>query len=184
MIKHITTIITIGTILTCSGCASMLRIDGPHEGTVIDADTMQPIEGVVVHGSWIKRYIGGGSEFYDSREVLTDKHGEFKIPGQGLLVLSHIQGMYLTIFKAGYTQWGLNIWNGLKGKWEHDEITWEDDKGTFRIKKMTLEARRKRIVGTPNEPNNKIKLFMREENKENIEIGSGPNTMYPAELLQ
>lgn len=169
--------------MLCTGCASMLRIDGPYEGKVIDADTKQPIEGAVVHGSWYKVQLGGAHEYYDSFEVLTDKNGEFKIPGKGLLVLSEIEGMTLTIFKAGYKQWTPNLWSGLKeGKWKHDEIIWNGNKGTFTLLKMTMDERRNRIIDFPGfEPANKDRLLRLESNKENKEIGRSSNTLFPVE---
>ena len=108
-------------LVFCSGCASMLRIDGPYEGKVIDAETKQPIEGAVVHGSWFKRDLLGYGEYYDSHEVLTDKYGEFKIPGKGLLVLSKIESMGVTIFKAGYEERPENgMWRGSATRCDRD----------------------------------------------------------------
>jgi hypothetical protein len=169
-----------------SGCASNLRIDGPYEGKVIDAETKQPIEGAVVHGSWSKLHatVGGAvGEYYDSYEMLTDRNGEFKIPGKGLLILSRIDGMTLTIFKAGYKQWTPNSWRGLKkGKWPNDELVWQGDKGIFRLQKMTMDERRNKSIEMPlSEPSHKLKLFIRESNKEMIEIGRPSSTLGPEE---
>lgn len=161
----------------------MLRIDGPYEGKVIDAETKQPVEGVVVHGSWYKVQLGGAHEYYDSYEVLTDKRVKFKIPGKGLLVLSEIEGMNLVIFKAGYKQWTLNLWSGLKeGKWQNEEVVWNGNKGTFKLQRMTLEERKKRVIEFPGmEPANKDRLLRLESNKENIEIGRPANTLFQVE---
>lgn len=172
-------------LLSCMGCVSMLRIDGPYEGRVIDAGTNQPIEGAVVHGTWYKvepTPAGRSSTYYNSTEMLTDRNGEFKIPGQGLLVFSKIDGMHLTIFKAGYEGLAPSIWRGLK-KWKiNDKITWDGDKGTIKLKRMTLEERRKRLISTPvGVPDKKEKLLRKECNRENIEIGRPKSTLYPEE---
>jgi len=174
------------TLLTCAGCASMLRYDGPYEGKVVDVQTGKPIEGAVVHGKWVKRHLGGGTDYYDSYEMLTDKEGNFKIPGKGLLVLSEIEELHFTLFKAGYEQVTLYWHSKLKeAKWVNNMIVWNGDKATFNLKKLTMDERKNRVIKTPSTPSNKeIKLFMREENKENIEIKSNTNVLYPAELLK
>ncbi len=166
------------TLIISSGC---IRIDGPYRGKVIDAETNLPIQGAVVHGTWHKIHLGGGSDYYDSYETLTDKNGEFKIPGQGLLfdtfILGHVDWVMLTIFKAGYEEVEPSWWKGLRGG-SYKVVTWQGDKGIFRLKRMTLEQRRKRVITFPNVPNNKERLFELESNKENIEIGSDANTLF------
>lgn len=168
--------------LLCTGCVSFARIDGPYEGRVIDADTKEPVEGAVVHGSWYKVWgtVGGASsEWYDSAETLTDKDGAFRIRGKGLLLLSNIDEMDLTIFKAGYKQWTPNPWSGLKGKWPNDEVTWEGNKPTFRLKRLSMKERKARVMEMPGAPANKTKLLRLESNRENREIGRPDYTLYP-----
>lgn len=172
-------------LLICSGCVSMLRIDGPYKGRVIDAQTGQPIEGAVAHGYWSRIHFvptGSSSEYYDSYEVLTDRNGEFRIPGKGLLVFSNIDDMRLSIFKAGYKQWSPNSWSGLRDWKSNDSLTWDEfGVGTFKMRKMTLEERRNRSITLPFGPNKSQKLLLRESNKENIEIGRPANTLYKEE---
>lgn len=176
-------VVSIIMVFLFSGCASMLRIDGPYEGKVIDSITKQPLEGVVIHGTWYKVQLGGAHEYYDSYEVLTDKNGEFKIPGKGLLVLSEIEDVTLLIFKAGYKQWTPNSWSGLKeARWENDEIVWNGKKGTFRLVKLTMAERQERGVVLPSTPTNKQqRLLIKESNKEMIEIGRPSSTLMPEE---
>jgi len=175
------------TILAvCSGCVSMLRIDGPYKGRVIDAETGKPLEGAVAHGTWSRIHptpAGSSSEYYDSYEVLTNKDGEFKIPGKGLLIFSNIDDMTLTIFKAGYTQFPRNSnWSGLVEFGPFDKVSWDEfGKGSFKLRKMTLEERRKRVIDLPRTPISKQRLMRIESNKENIEIGESDNTLLPLE---
>lgn len=173
----------LATFYLCSGCASMLRIDGPYEGKVIDAETKQPIEGAVVHGTWSRVHLGGAHEYYDSYEVLTDKNGEFKIPGKGFLMFSDVEDMSLTIFKAGYKQWTPNSWSGLKeGKWLNEEVVWRGNKGTFRLVRLSMTERQSRGVVLPStQTNGQQRLLILERNKEMIEIGRPPNTIIPVE---
>lgn len=173
------------TMFCCAGCVSMLRIDGPYEGKVVDAVTGQPIEGAVVHGSWYKAHPGAGGAshtYYDSNEVLTNKDGEFSIPGLGFLMLSMIEEMDVTIFKAGYEQITPNVWSGLNSYSLRDQIIWKGNKATFRLKKLSMEERRKRGVTMPSGPTDKNKYLRRESNTESIELGYPESTLYTKDL--
>lgn len=188
MLRVIFHLIIAGVVLACTGCVNYLRIDGPYKGRVIDADTKLPIEGAVVHAEWWRLVyvpVVGGQAYYDSREVLTDKDGEFKIPGQGLLVMTSIHEPDFTIFKAGYRELDGFQWGSERKMWADDyegKVVWDGGKPTFTIKRMTMEQRRKRIITEPHDaPMNKIRLFRREYNKENIEIGRDKDTLLPEE---
>lgn len=85
MRKLIKTITIAGSLLFLIFFQVDLAIaDGPYRGKVIDAETKEPIEGAVVLGVWRKqpllafhpKYI-----FKETKEVLTDKDGEFVLPG-------------------------------------------------------------------------------------------------------
>jgi hypothetical protein len=92
--------------------------DGPWKAQVVDAETKQPLEGVVVVAAWTK-YVwgpldfGGPSyEYYDSEEVLTDKDGRFIIPARSVFSFNpfaFFRGPYILIFKPGY---GRDFWPG------------------------------------------------------------------------
>ncbi len=176
------------------------RIDGPYQGRIIDADTRQPIEGVVVLGVWYKEYpfgATGGSEFYDAEETLTDKNGDFEIKGQGLLVLSFIDEMNVLIFKAGYEYIGFGPWVSLKGqgfkeyKTSYDPVTktkvtapvfdpkervhWEGDKAIIPLKKLTIDEMRKSgLPSRPPIPVEKMKLLTSEINKARVMLRLEP----------
>lgn len=158
-----------------AGCAYPIRYDGPYEGRVIDADTGKAIEGVVVLGVWYKEeptVAGAVSSYYDARETLTDKNGEFKIPGMGLKILSNLALMNFLIFKAGY-KYESGPWESLKeGFIYKDTIKWEGKKPIIPLKKLTMEERKKRHTGKADiVPDAKQKLLIRELNKEYKEIG-------------
>jgi hypothetical protein len=186
VIRRKTKLLLLTTIfMICSGCASVLRIDGPYEGRVIDAETGKPIEGVVAHGTWSRIHpnpAGRSTEYYDSYEVLTNKDGEFKIPGKGLLVFSNIDDMTLTIFKAGYEQWHPNSWSGVRNWKSDDSLVWDEfGKGTFKLRRMTMEERRNTGVSMPLGPKHKKKLLIRERNKEMLEKGRPASSLIPEE---
>ncbi len=78
-------ILFIGISFFLPGCAYPFRYDGTYKGKVVDADTGQPIEGVVVLGVWETVTItpaGGTHDYYDAKETVTDKNGEFLISGK------------------------------------------------------------------------------------------------------
>jgi len=88
----------------------------------------------VVHGTWSKAHptpAGSSSTYYDSYEVLTDNNGEFKIPGQGFLVLSQVEEMDVTILKAGYEEFE-DLWVGLKDWGPDGKVTWQGNKVTIK----------------------------------------------------
>jgi len=171
MLRQLLKLSIVLAVIACTGCVTILRVDGPYRGKVVDADTNQPIHGAVVHAQWHKRYLGGGTEYYDSYEVLTDRNGDFTVPGLGVLVLSDVDKMIVTIVKVGYQQLTPSYWWGLREAVD-DQITWVGNKGIFRLRPMTLEQRHRRVFSDPGvEPPEKDKLLRQEEHKENQEIG-------------
>ncbi len=159
-----------------SGCFSYVaRYDSSYGGKVIDADTREPIEGVVVLGTWyesIPTIAGAIGKFYDAEETVTDKNGEFSIPGRGLSILGNLESMRVLIFKAGYN-YESGPWNSLK-KYAKN-IKWEGNKAIIPLKKLTMEERRKSGTFPPypptEAPKEKIKLMMEEIYKERRERG-------------
>ena len=160
-----------------TGCVySVARYDGPYEGRIVEADTGKPIEGVVVLGVWYKEtptVAGAVSTYYDARETVTDKKGEFKIPGMGLKILSSVAGMDVLIFKAGYESLGFVPWQSLK----IDEILkmkvrWEGEKAIISLRKLTLEERKSPPYPPTEAVNgNRARLLEKEINKDRRERG-------------
>jgi len=174
MRKTILVAILIFFILSLTSCHgfAFIRKDGPYEGKVIDAETGLPIEGVVVLGVWYREHPGPGgavSEYYDAMETITDKGGDFKIKGLGLLVMSNVLPMDVLIFKAGYTHYGLMTWKALK---ELDET--KGNEVIIPLKKLTMEDRKK-LSGPPSPPHKaalkKVILMLREIDKNDRERG-------------
>ena len=170
-------IIIITVTIIFLGCASAIRYDGPYKGRIIDADTGDPIEGVVVLGKWSREHItpgGAVSEYYDARETITDNNGEFSIPGQGLLIASNVTPMSVLIFKAG-CEYLETTWLGLKVDGIlRQRVKWEGDKAVIPLKKLTMEERKKR--GSPPDPPTeaafeKVRLLLIEINKDRVVRG-------------
>lgn len=81
---------------------------GPWRGQVFDAETGQPLEGVVVLAVWEKRSPGiihDRVEFHDADEAVTDAEGRFLLPARSLSMPNpfvEIRGPRVYMFKPGY----------------------------------------------------------------------------------
>jgi hypothetical protein len=178
MRKIVLIFILISLVLSITSCYgfAVIRKDGPYEGRVIDAETEEPIKGVVVLGTWSAEIItpgGATHNFHDAQETTTDKNGEFSVEGLGLKILSNVTPMDILIFKAGY-EYESGSWSSLK-KYAR-KIKWEGSKAIIPLKKLTMEDRKRQ--GSPDFsskiPGNKMKLMLAEINKDRIERGLTP----------
>ncbi len=154
-------------------CFHPVKYDADYRGRVIDAETREPLEGVVVLGVWYSQGWspgGGVSTYYDARETVTGKNGEFTIPGKGLRILSNLDTIQVLIFKKGYEHVGMGPWVSFKEDSSlRKKVEWEGDMVIVPIRKMSLEERKKRIIGKENIPGNKQKKLIREINREALE---------------
>jgi hypothetical protein len=95
---------------------------GPWRGQVVDAETGQPLEGVVVLAIFVKRSPGlvhPRTDFHDVDELVTDAQGRFVIPGRSLKTANpfvSIEGPTLIMFKPSYGHYrfrGEREWQSL-----------------------------------------------------------------------
>ena len=161
-----------GILILLPGCVYAARIDGPYEGKVIDADTGEPVEGVVILGVWYSSQFspaGATRNYHDAMETVTDKKGKFSIPGVGLRILSSVELGTILIFKARYSYIEIGSWGdlkniGWKGKYEESydpvkklkmqeriydpkmKVKWEDGKPIIPLRKLTAEERRRQRI--------------------------------------
>jgi hypothetical protein len=159
--------------LLCSGCVSYLGYGGPYEGRVIDRDSRKAIEGAVIFGNWNIHdpcNKTAPSIYDNSQETVTDKDGQFKINGVGLRIMSCVDEMEVTVFKAGYAQQKTAPWSELKNPVNSEDVDWEGGKAVFKLRPMTMEERRNREVALPDVPDNRRNLFRIEKNREQMEI--------------
>lgn len=106
-------IISLLLLITQSACAA----DRTYQGKVIDADTLEPIEGAVVVAIWRKTragIAGADTRFKDAKETLTDKKGDWSIVGpegyEDKIIPGsiHLMGVFVTkspeiiYYKPGY----------------------------------------------------------------------------------
>ena len=150
------------------GCVSLAYYEGDYHGKVIDAETLQPIEGAVVLGVWTLEYgTAGGpvNEYYDARETVTDKNGEFMIKGMRPRAMTHLQKMDIVILKVGYGHLDRSTWEELK---TDERIRWEGEKIIIPLKKLQEGQSRRRFIPYVggDVPMKKQKLFREEVNKQ------------------
>lgn len=101
-----------------AGWVSPAIADGPWQAQVVDAETKQPLEGVVVLAVWDKHMRGFGVHgdlgYGESEEVLTDKDGRFTIAARSSFTLNpfvYLKDPEFLIFKSGY---GRAVWPEYK----------------------------------------------------------------------
>jgi len=138
------------------GCfrAFPAKSGGAYRGKIVEAETREPIEGVIILGIWFARGMGNGV-YYDAHETVTDKKGDFWIlpPAASLtgIVLDGrlLEPMSIVIFKAGYEHLGLMPWDSFKEDTILKErIKWEGTKPIIPLRKLTPEERTRK----PNDP--------------------------------
>jgi hypothetical protein len=84
---------------------------GPWRAQLVDAETGQPLEGVVVLALWTKRtadWPHPDQQFHDVDEVVSDAEGRIVIPPRDLSRNTPVQaivGPEIVMFKSGYGQW-------------------------------------------------------------------------------
>lgn len=170
-------------LIVTAGCGYLMRYDGPYngpyKGKVVDADTGNAIEGVVVLGVWYKETptpAGAVSSYYDARETVTDKNGEFEIPEMGLKILSTVAPMNVLIFKAGYEYIDVPWVSFQIDKMLKQKIAWEGKKAIIPLRKLTMDERNQK--GSPDfsshVPGEKMGLMLKEINKDRAERGLDP----------
>ena len=172
-------ILNILMVLATFTCAYGIRYDGPYSGRVIDADTGAPVEGVVVLGVWNTEQITPGGavhNFHDARETVTDKNGDFEIPGMGLKILGNVTPMDVLIFKAGYEHIGMSSWESLKSDLIlRKKIKWEGNKAIIPLKTLSIDERKKKGPPTrPSIPVERMQILTKEISKERIALGLSP----------
>jgi hypothetical protein len=158
-----------GLVVT-AGCVCIVCYEGDYLGRVIDAETREPLEGVVVLGVWYSIAPGphGSQNYHDARETVTDAKGEFRIEGMGLKVLSMLDEMSVLVFKAGYEDIGSGPWSSFKEDIVfRRKISWEGKRAIIPLRKMTEEEMRKAmppglVSGVPDE---KMPRLVEEERK-------------------
>lgn len=132
---------------------------GPWKGKIIDIETKEPLEGAVVLAVWERAYrtlAGDNTYFYEAKEVLTDKEGNFEMPAYTqinlLPIISYISGPRFIIFKPGYLSIEISLDENITDK----EVELTEKGKVFRLSPGLIEL---------------PKLKTREERLKNLHIG-------------
>lgn len=115
--KIIFVIILVLFTAACLKSGWLIYYEPALKGTILDIDTKQPIEGVVVAVEYSKETIGLGaggiSSILNWRETLTDKDGHFRIPSYITIIqpFSWKNPNGVVIYKPGYISLYLGTWH-------------------------------------------------------------------------
>jgi hypothetical protein len=110
---RIVTTLFLSLLLILSG-VNFAESAGPWKAQIVDSETHQPLEGVVVVAIWERRAHGhpaiglGRTGYYTHVEIATDSEGRFVIPARIFFnppPFFPIEGPQLLIFKGGYGLW-------------------------------------------------------------------------------
>ncbi len=170
-------------LVTVSGCCRPnllypIALDGNYKGRVVEEQTREPIEGVVVTAVWYyvcATMAGGVDKYYDAYETVTDEHGNFTIPGKGIRFFIQLDEARVYIFKAGYSYFR-SWWRPMKRSDSFKErIAWEGRRAIIPLRKLTdEEVLRGRIPTRPIISPDKTKLLTIEINKVRVAKGFKP----------
>ncbi len=159
--------------------------DGPYRGKVIDAETKAPIEGAVVVGVWRRqpalamhpKYL-----FEEAKEVLTDKDGEFTLPGHFSFrsILSPLSEVWVDIYiyKPGYGSFP-RFQTSPPVKQSHDDkIRPFETHGLVELPRLKTREERLAIIheGCPSGdiPDDKIQRLIAAMNVDRVALGFEP----------
>ena len=190
MNRIITTVFCAAFCLISFGCVQVVGYEGDYKGRVIDAETGQPISGVVVLGVWYSKMptpAGSTSHFHDARETITDASGNFTFPGKGIRLLSTVEPAIISIYKAGYEYMDIGQWDSLTySRILREKIKWEGDRAIIPLKKLTMAERKKQgdPTGPPTDASlEKVILTLKEINKDRIERGLKPISIWQGKKI-
>ncbi|MBN1930658.1 MAG: hypothetical protein JW786_03510 [Desulfobacterales bacterium] len=140
-------IFTLGIFGSVAFSGDFIKYDSDISGKIVDYDTKNTLEGVVVSAVWFYEQFrltaASKRQYYDYFETLTDQDGNFRIPGKGWCIIRNIYPPEISIFKAGYSV--LHLQNAaLHSNQDYrsgDEIKWVDGKAIILFRKKSSEER-------------------------------------------
>lgn len=188
--KTLGTIILLWLFIMNNGLAFATDF-GPFSGKIVDADTKAPIEGVVVLVEWNKKQLLADASIYlDAQETVTDKEGNFYLPGIWVFNPFHRYTVYsiVTIFKSGYQaeRWAFTKWEEINPKVE-GVLKVEDKRPVIMLKRLPMEERRK-YSGPPDPPSeasfDRIRLMLKEIDKNDIQRGLPPRKTWKGHKIE
>jgi hypothetical protein len=166
--------------------------DGPWKLEVVDAETGQPLHGVVVLLLWRTQWLISlhpSSEFHDVYETVTDTEGRVTIPDRKTSwnPLRQIRGPIIYVFKSGWGQWRFRsvapmgtVPNDVRDKQVDD--AWARFRGgqetVVALPRLKTREERERLThpSTPlgEVPRDRIPRWLEEYNRDAISRGLAP----------
>jgi hypothetical protein len=107
---------------------SSVDVIAAYKGWVVDAETKEPVEGVVVFIEFVAPTLLGAGYYVDAAEARTDDKGYFAVPDKGWsfnLWQMVWTDTLVTIFKSGYEPIKGSSWGAMKSR------EWGAPKGTI-----------------------------------------------------
>jgi len=163
-----------------TGCLRLY--DPPRKGKIIDADTGEPVEDVVVMGHWKIEYLHHlplrllplgpvVTFYYDAQETVTDENGHYTLPGLGLwLYPGHLKRPSIRSYKKGYelirfrwkTKRIIELKTTYSPTYERLGLEWKKDGLYIPLRKLDPEESLGRINIPSSIERNKIQRFLQE----------------------
>jgi hypothetical protein len=186
--KYLKLCLLILLLLPINGCIYM---GGPWKGKVMDVETKQPIEGTVVLMFWYRQLLtpfGRDASFYDAREAVTDKAGEFMLPSYFTIslipLIAYVAEPEFIVFKPGYGSLHLRLGNYLvyeneKMKVNEFELFGKKYRlapGVVELPQLITHEEKIRNISFPGSvPDKKMPKLIEEINKEAVDLGLEPS---------
>ena len=185
-------IFLLGISINAAFSGDFFRRDPDIAGKILDFDTKKPIPGVVVMAMWstdkFRLTIEPKSEYYDYSETLSNKVGEFRIPGKGLIIFRNINPPKIKTFKIGYPSLSLGHYDNYLGKSylelhpNSHYVEWINGHLIISIRKKSIEERKKSIreyrqapfYGMGYVPSERFRLYTEELRREYKAVGRPP----------
>lgn len=160
--------------------------EGSFHGRVIDAETKEPLEGVVVVALYnVREYGPGGSgaDAVDAKEAVSDKNGDFSISPKVYFSLYPFATGWTTEFKvykpgyAGFPYWTIvRQTDQMEARTKSQEEEMMKQGAVIKLQKVhTRDERLKAMWGRPIRiPDGKMPKLLELMNKEEINLGFEP----------
>jgi hypothetical protein len=163
-----------------------------YRATIVDEETGQPLQGVVIVAVWNRRYnsLGGwaGGGYYASEETETGPDGKFVLKGHAtwtlLPLITTIKGPEFTFYKPGYdTVWGFqgsSMWpTDVFDREARVEEEWKRFRGQGTVLTLSrLHSRQERLRAFPDMsgdvPRDKIPKLLDAVGRERAALGLSP----------
>jgi len=165
---------------------------GPWKGKILDVETKEPLEGVVVLAVWDRIYrtpFGTSSYFYEAKETVTNKAGDFEIPSYTpinlLPIISHMHGPEFIIFKPHYGSLRMALGdylttNTIKSEeFELSKKMYRLINGVIELPRLKSREERVRNISIPaSVPDEKMPRLIEVMNTEAVDLGLEPTHIH------